>query len=245
MASSLSSSDPHTLSAKRIVLPSELPEIAPPPRVRKDSYSIYSMEADHMLHTQSQKTERLRAGRIRGHQRTPSLPVASIKIVKQSILCRICDEHIQGHLFTSHTELCSIKTQWEVRSLECDNYLGSLYKFYTKSTLLAPSSQELDSEDEKRKNGILTVTNIIKTASELSGDSLKSLPNKIEQLQSLLASDTFFSFVDELINWLNYKISVWKNIANTEAVLKTLIGFYFLFTSSLHLFSTSLIFFAF
>ena len=102
------------------MLPSQLPPIPPPPP-RQHIGSVYSIEADFASPQQKRK-----------HQRTPSLPGRG-KIITTQILCRICERDVSGHLYKSHTELCSVKVQWEVRSLECDNYLKNLHQFYAKA----------------------------------------------------------------------------------------------------------------
>lgn len=145
-------------------------------------------------------------------------------VIRQNLSCRICGQQIAGHLFTGHTELCAVKIQWEVRSLECDNYLRKLNTEFTKH--LSYQMKQLNP-----KQNFVSALQELQKISELS---TKLLFSEKESMEEMLASievyqdDEQYSFiksaVQELYEWLSYKKQVWNHISSSRMLIRTLVG---------------------
>ena len=130
-------------------------------------------------------------------------------------MCRICDRNVPGHLFQSHSKLCSIKVQWEIRSLECDTHLK---KIYARSLQRSPVTLALEQiQDISRRSAEKVTSNPYATF-----DAMLQMVNKLidnasqERITLILAKD--------LRDWLTYKRDAWSNILRATNMMQTFMG---------------------
>lgn len=148
-----------------------------------------------------------------------------MKVLKKKLLCRICEGEVSWHLFTGHTELCAIKIQWEVRSLECDNYLRKLYTVFGKQLRYHENLAEVN---EKNIDALENLKTICEEAAKLHNPSCQQTLLNFVTKASIYKVDDSYEFihntVQELCDWISYKAEVWNQIEMSDDLLTTLVG---------------------
>lgn len=145
-------------------------------------------------------------------------------VIRQNLTCRICGQQVLGHLFTGHTELCAVKIQWEVRSLECDNYLRKLNIEFRKHLADKKKPSHLK---QNHIQALQELQQISQSASTLLFTQKELMDDMLDTIQ-IYQDDEQYSFiknaVQELYEWLSYKKQVWNHISNSRMLIRTLVG---------------------
>ena len=184
-------------------LPSNLPSIPPPTRDLM-SGSVYSME-------RTMTKNKLRRKR-------------TLQVIKGNLLCRICAIHVPAHLFSSHSELCTVKTQWEVRSLECDNYLRKLHAVFVQ---LRETFSRMISVEKRHLDVVILLLQMTSEAvdsSKCNRDVIQSMLDRIGPFVEDTGLEPLHSHLRELSDWLSYKLLVEEHIEASRTFLNTLLG---------------------
>ena len=146
----------------------------------------------------------------RGRLRSGSTPVP---FIVQNLMCRICERKVTGHLYNSHSELCSIKVQWEIRALECDS---NLLKIYNRAVNLKQDNDNLSKILEISKSSNKRyVENPIKT--------LESMIKIIDTI-IIVEKGEIGRLARDLRDWLKLKQEAWNNVLQATSLMKTFIG---------------------
>lgn len=140
-----------------------------------------------------------------------------MKVAGQSAMCRICNAMVHVHLFKSHSRLCSIKVQWEIRSLECDSHLRQIH---ARSLVKSPVTMSLQQVRDISKRAAEKVT----SNPYATFDALLQMVDRViaaastenERVTLVLAKDTK--------SWLGYKREAWGNILRAGNMMQTFMG---------------------
>ena len=146
----------------------------------------------------------------------------SRKLIKGNMMCRICEHEVPCHLFTSHSDLCAVKTQWEVRSLECNNYLRKLHSVFIK----IHESYRKASLPSRRLDTVLDELEVMTTEAilETDRDALKAMAESLLPYKEDPSLNQLQSHIRELEEWLLYKEVVGGYIEASRSFLLTIFG---------------------
>lgn len=147
--------------------------------------------------------------------RSVSNPNISHNIITKDILCRICEKDVPGHLFKSHTELCSVKVQWEVRAIECDVHIEKIHRKLLKLDQSKPS--------------VMKLRDVASVAKERFIENIQTVIPALTKLVDIIRQNSkkdpvIFTIAKDLKSWLFYKEEAWQMILKATGLLKTFIG---------------------
>lgn len=143
----------------------------------------------------------------------------------KTLCCRICGQFVKFTLFVAHTELCAVKIELEVKSLECDNYLRKLKYEFSKQ------AHKIESEETSKLLGKLF--DIAQVASLLSFFEESTFQRLLERTEKIISAvkqqeneplASFETSMQELYEWISFKQVVWENINTAQERLRTLVG---------------------
>lgn len=138
--------------------------------------------------------------------------------------CRICDRLVYQSKFEDHTEICARKTEWEIRSLECNDlfrkYNNQVNKEYKTYLIQVPEA------DQSR-----THIYFYRTAKELSSKArknrgercIRSLDSMLAQLHEIPVAELDLDqqqMYHDLESLLNFKKQAWQSIVAASTFLR-------------------------
>jgi len=138
--------------------------------------------------------------------------------------CRICDRQVYLKKFRDHTEICAKKTEWEIRSLECNDlfrkYNNQVNKEYKTYVCQVPDAQQSR-----------THVYFYRTAKELSSKArknrgercIRSLDGMLAQLQEIPVEELDLDqqqLYHDLESLLTFKKQAWQSIVAASTFLR-------------------------
>lgn len=71
------------------------------------------------------------------------------------VICRICERMVPRVCFKDHSNLCTMKTQWEVRVLECNDVLGKISSSLSRRRKEVDNSTPVEEQDLDHYEGLV------------------------------------------------------------------------------------------